>query len=289
MIRGRIALAGAGEGGIALVIVLWLIVLMSVIASGHSRNVRLETQLASRHVDAASVRHIAEAAVELTVLQLLTAGRARQGIPTGDWQSLSVFDHETSVSVRHVDGLVDLNAAGDRLLATLFASAGADAQDARRLAAAVQDWRDADSIARAGGAETDDYRGLGLPWGVSNGRFRRIDELRYVLGMTNDLFSKVAPLITVHSGRAGVDISEAPEALVAALAESGLPTDSRSTASAIGSGPYQIIASVKGDGETRVSIEAVVLLGGENDEAFTILEWRESSRWPADGDEGLAI
>jgi len=278
MSRGTCRLAAAREQGIALIIVLWLIVLMSVIATGHSRNVHLETRLAHRHVDAAKARHVAEAAMEITVLRLLTAG---QDSTEAGWRRVYVFDREALVSVRRADGLVDLNAAGDRLLAALFIAAGATEGDAGQLADTVQDWRDADDIPRLNGAEDEDYRALGLPWTAGDRDFRHVDELRFIPGMTGDLFAEVAPFVTVHSGRAGVDISQAPEALVAALTESRLPTGYRAAGSAGDELPYHISISVMGAGDTRVSIDAVIRLGGERDEKFTVLEWRESTRQPA--------
>jgi len=269
------------QGGIALVIVLWLVVLMSVIAAGHSRNVHIETRLAARHVDTSAARHVAEAAVQLSILKLLSANELQPGETAGRPQHLQLFGREVSVSMRRASGLVDLNAAGDRLLYALFVAAGADHQTAQQLTGATLDWRDVDSTSRTNGAEDDDYRALGMPWTARDDHFTVIDELRYVLGMSREIFDGVAPYVTVYSKRPGVDIDAAPEFLIDVLAASRLATGSGRTTSAT-AGAYHISIVVEGADSMRVSTETVVLLADKDgDRPFTILEWRETSRAPA--------
>ena len=68
-VHGRLqrgaALTGSAAGasrqrGIALVVVLWLVVLITVIGSSHARNTRIETSLAFNHVGSAQARALAE-------------------------------------------------------------------------------------------------------------------------------------------------------------------------------------------------------------------------------------
>ena len=49
----------------ALIVVLWLVVLLSIMAAGHSRNVRTDTTLAARQVQSAKARALAEAGIVL--------------------------------------------------------------------------------------------------------------------------------------------------------------------------------------------------------------------------------
>ena len=44
------------QNGMALVIVLWLVVLLGIMAAGHSRNAHTETQLSSRQLQSAQAR-----------------------------------------------------------------------------------------------------------------------------------------------------------------------------------------------------------------------------------------
>ena len=80
------------------------------------------------------------------------------------------------------------------------------------------DWRDGDDLSHLHGAEDDDYRAAGMPWTARDGAFETIDELKYLLGMPQQVFDRLAPLLTVYSGSSSLDLEFAPPFLVAALA-----------------------------------------------------------------------
>ena len=64
------------QRGLALVMVLWLVMLLSIIASGHTYNVHIETRLAAAHVQKAKARASVEAGLSFAILQLLTTNTA---------------------------------------------------------------------------------------------------------------------------------------------------------------------------------------------------------------------
>ena len=269
------------QRGFALVLVLWLIVLMSVIAAGHSRNVHVETRLAARHVDTTAARYVAEAAVQLTILQLLSLDSAQEADINGVPRHLELFGRDTSIIVRRASGLVDLNTANDDLLFALFVAAGVGEASSQALADAVLDWRDSDNLIRLHGAEDDDYRSARVPWTARDDKFVRIDELRYVRGMSTSLFEVVAPYLTVYSGQSGIDLGAAPVFLIDALTESRLASTVQTrpgSTTRIGEGAYHVSVFVRGENTSMISADAVVLLTGDREEPFKILEWRESSR-----------
>ena len=61
------------QNGMALVVVLWLVVLLSIMAAGHTRGTHVDTQLASRQLAVAQARGYAEAGINHTALMLLSA------------------------------------------------------------------------------------------------------------------------------------------------------------------------------------------------------------------------
>ena len=73
------------------------------------------------------------------------------------------------------------------------------------LLAAILDFRDEDQDRRLMGAEDDDYRAMGLPYGAKDGDFEDIEELRLVPGMTTEIYERLRPLVTVFSGHGGVN------------------------------------------------------------------------------------
>jgi type II secretory pathway component PulK len=63
MTRGRTLSMSRRQDGMALIVVLWLVVLLSIMAAGHSRNVHTDSTLAARQVQAAKARALAEAGI----------------------------------------------------------------------------------------------------------------------------------------------------------------------------------------------------------------------------------
>jgi general secretion pathway protein K len=118
--------------------------------------------------------------------------------------------------VQDEDGRIDLNAAPDALLQGLFASADLDPDAAAAMVDAIVDFRDTDDLHRLQGAEDRDYADAGLSWGAKDAPFEAVEELQQVLGMTREIYERVAPAVTVYSGRRGIDPEVAPrEALMA--------------------------------------------------------------------------
>jgi general secretion pathway protein K len=77
-------------------------------------------------------------------------------------QTMAFGDVVLTVTVEDERGRIALNRADEGTLQRLFAAAGADTSRAQALAAAVEDWRDADDEARPGGAEAPDYAPFGI-------------------------------------------------------------------------------------------------------------------------------
>ena len=121
------------------------------------------------------------------------------------------------VSIQDEDGKIDLNAAPDALLRGLFVSAGLDEDASAALVDAIVDFRDEDDLTRLNGAEDRDYADAGLPYGAKDAPFEAVEELQQVLGMTRQIYQRVAPALTVYSGRRGIDPRVAPRAALLAL------------------------------------------------------------------------
>jgi len=262
----------------ALVLVLWLVVLLSVIATGHSRNSHIETRLAARQVDTSASRHVAEGIIQLAILDLLLPDREEPADTSGRAWPVQALGRNTTISIRRASGYIDLNKANDTVLHALFVAGGASDAQAQQLAHAVMDWRDGDDLLHMHGAEDDDYRSAGLPWTARDAGFERIEELQYVFGMTGDVYRAVLPYVTVHSGQPGLDIEAAPEFLINALTGLTVAMNSASTRHDSGTGNYHIAVSVQGANNTLVSIEAVVNISGSDEEQYRLLEWREPAR-----------
>jgi general secretion pathway protein K len=279
------------QKGMALVLVLWLVVLLSVLATGHARNVHTETSLVSWQMETAQARALAEAGAQRAILDLMS-GAARQWSANGTINSFKFDDHDISIAIRDATGLIDLNSANSELLGALISAAGPDQITRQRIVDAILDWRDADDLTHLYGAEDDDYRAAGLTWSARDGAFASVDELLYVMGMTRDIFDRVSPYLTIYSERSSVDLEYAPAFLISAL--TGQEIEVREDVAAArsqaigqsGSGTFHIYVSASvGDG-TNFSLETVVRLLSDPERPFAVLYWREPMRTPLTTSEG---
>ncbi len=272
--------AGADrQRGIALVVVMWLVVLLTVIGSSHARNMRIETSLAFNHVGTARARALAEAGINRAIMELFVSDTATRWQFNGTAYQLQLDGGSVNIAIRDASGLLDLNNADPAQLEAVFDAAGAEEADSQRLADAILDWRDKDQLRRLHGAEDNDYRHAGLDWGSRDGPFASVDELRYVLGMTHELFERLAPYLTVHSSQNDVNLKYAPAWLFTVLTN----TEQEATETPLiddtqPAGPFHITAWATSKRGSRASVEAVLSIARTGEAPYTILSWHEPAR-----------
>ena len=197
--------ASLRQQGIALVLALWITVLLTVIASGFAFSMRSEALATRNALSLAQARAAADGAIERAAFELqrprLPDAWALDGVPHY-WQ-----DGDIAIKVVAVDeaARIDLNVAPDALLKSMLLAQGLDDEKATSIAAAIADWRDPDDFKRPSGAEEADYRAAGLKYGPANGPFETVTEVGRVLGVTGDLYARLANLCTVYSRQPGIN------------------------------------------------------------------------------------
>ena len=272
----------ARQQGLALVMVLWLVVLLSVIAGGHVMNVHTESRLAASHLYMAKSRAAVEAGINLAIHDLFSAGDERFWRLDGTTKEIGIDNRKIRVAIRDVSGFLDLNAGDPALLKALLAALDVEDDRRDRIVAAILDWRDADDATRLNGAEAAEYATAGLDWTPANEPFSSVEELRYVLGMSDTLFDELAPFVTVFSDRTGLNIEFAAPLLIEAVngrtVELGAGGRPAGTGTAVGTGTYHLYASSKDATGSGASAEAVVRIIENRDMPYAMLAWRDSMR-----------
>lgn len=205
----RVPATLSAQRGIALLVVLWLSIMLTVIASGLAFDTRGEVLAARNTVSLAQAKARADGAVHLAVYRLVNTQRLPESpdrwLPDGAVHEWQEGDASLTVSAWDESGRIDLNAAPEALLRSLFMVVGeATESQAGAIVAAIVDWRDADDLARPNGAEQPEYRAAGRKYRPANQPFESVEELRRVLGVTEALFSRVAGSLTVYSRLPGV-------------------------------------------------------------------------------------
>ncbi len=287
------------DAGIALVAVLWVLVLLALVAASFTVTTRSEGRIVRNAVENARARALAEAGVNRAVLGLLERRTDAGWRADGSEYAFTLAGGEVTVSIRDEMGKIDLNRAPDELLRGLLVVAGVADQAAGALVDAIVDFRDGNDLRRLNGAEDDDYRRAGLPYGAKDRPFDSVAELQQVLGMTPELYRRLAPSLTVHSARARIDPAVAPADVLAAVpgmeaveverrlaareaAAPGVPRAAVPTASALGRRyfapsrniAYTVRSLARMESGAVFVREAVIRLAPGKEAPYRILAWR---------------
>ena len=205
------------QRGMALVMVLWIVTLLTVIAASFTLSVRRETVLVRNQVDLIQARSLAEGGINRALLELLNPDTELQWKPDGQLHTVMSTEATLYITVTDEIARIDLNTASDQLLDGLLKSVGVEDSDRPALLDAILDWRDPSEAHRLNGPSEQDYRLAGYDYGPRNGPFQSIGELQRVLGMEPSVFRKMLPSLTLFSGRPGINPAYASRSVLLAL------------------------------------------------------------------------
>ena len=287
------------QGGFALVVVLWMLALLTLMAGGYSATMRTESRQTANYMRSAQAGAIAEAGIWLATRELQRPDKERRWRSDNTPYDLDLFDAKVTLRIQNEAGKIDLNSARPELLQGLLESVNSkqSGQDNNDVLQAILDWRDRDKLVRVNGAEDDAYKAAGYNYGAKNGPFNSIDELRLVMGMTDDIYRKIAPDLTIYSHLPGINPQFADKGALLALSgkdqqrvEDYLSTRSANPPSAAMeflTGADQryflnttsnvvTITSTGIVSGTRATIVAVLLLTRRPTQPYIILSWRRT-------------
>ena len=206
------------ERGVALVLVMWIAVLLTVIASSFIYEARSDSLVVRNSISMARAEAAADAAVNRAVFELYRADNSpdawRRDGAVREWAFQGI---PVRVELRDESGKIDINTAADPLLRGLLLSAGVTDEDATKLMDAILDWRDPDKLKRPNGAEESDYKSAGLTYVPGNAPFQAIEELQLVLGMRPEIYRRLMPAITVYSRQPGINSAVASRDVLLAI------------------------------------------------------------------------
>jgi general secretion pathway protein K len=286
------------QEGVALVMVLWILLLVTISTSAYTLMARMDQLEAHTVLSGTRARLAAEAGMNLALLALRDPDETTRLMPDGRPYEIVYQGIRVEVQVTDERGKLDINSADEQTLLQLLTANGMDNQDGKLLAAAVMDWKDADEIERANGAEYETYVDAGLVVGPGNRPFMMTDELLQVLGMSWDLYQKMEPGLTVYSRSGQPDPAYAPvESLLAlpgmteedalnfvaerqseeSLSSIGAVLPNGQVAMARGRGlTYSILAKATLPNGIWDQVEATIRLGGGTGGLpYRVLRWRE--------------
>jgi general secretion pathway protein K len=223
--------------GMVLMSVLWIILIIAFISLTLAASVRVEVAAVQNSFDSERAFFMAKSTAEVLFQSLQKPG-ILAGSPVRREEGTYVFPFDSGeVRARFESnaGLIDVNAASDALLASMFDSLRLDEQLRNELVDSILDWRDIDDVPHLYGAEVDDYGQVVLGPGrlPRNAPFQSVDELLLVKHMTPQIYygriefdaatnshrkvPGVRDLLAVSSGIGAVDVNQASSDVLSAL------------------------------------------------------------------------
>ncbi len=294
------AKSGGTADGFIIVAVLWILGALATLASIYAIYVANTAVGLRAGDDRLRAEALISAALELTAYRL-TAVDA-QSRPTRGSFAFSLGSAGVGVDYRSEAARIDLNLAPKELLAGLLAGLGARPEDAEYYAERIIRWR-AKTDPEGQNNEVAMYRSAGLAYQPREGFFPNVAELWLVLGLPPALVERAMAFVTVFSGRAEINVLDAPPEVIAALpgmtperlhavlSQRGegarnaqlvlsLLGPSQAGATTEGSKAMRVAMQIRLDSGRRVNAEATILLAEDGDEPYRVLSWRDDFDGP---------
>ncbi len=185
--------------GVAMVLVMWVVLVLSLLISGFAFTMHVETRLESFNRKQLKAELIARSGIEAARLVLLrdltSATEGGFDAPNQEWatnQTLYV-DHPLGDGVLNVrvtdeESKLPVNKLSPTQWRRLLDLLGVDPADADVIADSVADWIDDNDLHLLNGAENEYYQSLVPPYRSKDAPMDRVEELLLVRGVTAEIF-----------------------------------------------------------------------------------------------------
>ncbi len=192
--------------GVALVMVLWVVTILSVVVLEFCFAMRTEVNITRNYQEDLRLYAAAQGTVQRAIAELILKQDPRmqqlrktlkegeippenkEWVTDGREYRFPFEGAEGVVRVLGEGGKVNINSVSDSMLRKIMNSLGLEGE-ARDIAVdSILDWRDPDDFIRVNGAENEYYHSLKEPYDCKNGNFDSVEELLLVRGITPELF-----------------------------------------------------------------------------------------------------
>ena len=232
------------ESGIALVLVLWVVAILSVVVLEFCYAMRTEINITHHYREDLQLQAIAGGGVERAIAELVCKNdpgvqqfrkSMEDQIPSDkkEWMadgrpySLTFDQGVCEVRVTSEMGKININQVSDTLLRRIIENVGLQPETKDIIVDSILDWRDSDDLQHVNGAENDYYQSLKEPYNCKNGNLDSIEELLLIRGVTPDIFFgrqtvkkgeesslpkpiALKDIFSIYSGGEQIDINSAP-------------------------------------------------------------------------------
>jgi general secretion pathway protein K len=185
--------------GVAMVIVLWVIMVLSLLISGFAFTMQVETQVASFSRKELKAEMLARSGIEVARMQLMLhmTSPTESGFDAlnQDWATNETLyvDHELgdgkyNVKITDEESKLPINLLSQDQLRRLVDLLGIDPSDGDVIVDSILDWREPGDLHRLNGAKSDYYESLSPPYSAKNAPLDRVEELLLIRGVTKEIY-----------------------------------------------------------------------------------------------------
>lgn len=206
----------ATQKGLALVLVLWILSLLTIMAGSFALSMRREASIITGIGNNAQAKSIAESGLAIAEMMLLNPDLNKRWRTDGSVYQMDYGSSKVRLRLLSESGKIDINIVDQALLQNLMKHAPVDEAQKNKIVSAIFDWRDEDDLVHIDGAEKKEYQEAGLTYQPRNKPFQSIEELQMVLGMDENVFNWIEDLVTVYSGQS-VDMQQASRKVLQVL------------------------------------------------------------------------
>jgi general secretion pathway protein K len=226
--------------GIALIMVMCAIVVLSILAAAFAYSIKVETRLAQNADSEEQLLWLGTSGVQRacwilsqhppgepydSLNQKWAGGSGSLAESNSVLSSVSldnypVGDGTVSIKIIDLERKVNINTAiypaNSQMILQALTLMGVDASDISVVSDSILDWIDSDDLPRVAGAESDYYQGLPLPYYAKNAPIDDLSELLLVKGVTPEMYwgsnaTNHTPSVFQHKLGLGTAPGQAPD------------------------------------------------------------------------------
>lgn len=200
------------RGGIALIMVMITIFVLTMLAGAFALSMKVETKLARNVGNETEMVWLGRSGVEFarwvlaqqmavasepfdSLNQTWAGGPGSLAASNSPLANISLKDHAIgngtfSVTITDLERKININQAArdPDLLNQVFIAMGVDSGEYPSIVSSIQDWIDPDNDAHIGGAENRYYQGLNPPYNAKNGPIDDLSEMLLIKGVTPEMY-----------------------------------------------------------------------------------------------------
>jgi general secretion pathway protein K len=192
--------------GVALLMVLWVLTILSVVVLEFCFAMRTEVRITQNYQQQLQLYAAAQGSVQRAIAELILKHDPRiqqlrkaakeeeirpenkEWVPDGREYRIAFEGTEAGVRVVGEGGKVNINRVSDSTLRKIMTALGLEGETRDIVVDSILDWRDPDDFIRVNGAENEYYQSLKEPYDCKNGPFDAVEELLLVRGITPELY-----------------------------------------------------------------------------------------------------